>query len=347
MIPYNAPPSVAAAPGQTLTDEELLQAVVARGENATSKSSSTGLLLVTAVLYLALGGLRWGWLSVVYLALAIALHEIGHVIAMRLFGYKNVRMLFIPLFGGLATGEPRELDATRNALVALAGPVFGLLTALLAGFLALDLDRPTWLVQFAWVSLVLNAFNLIPLMPLDGGQFTNDALFSRHPVLELIFRLLAIVGLGWLAVYGGMWALGLVSFFMLLTTGFAFRRARLIQEARRDPTWQTRVLDLETIVLLRALVARAFVKVAPAKYQKQLPEHVHGFWLEIRKRFPGPGRTVALMAGYLGCLIACLLIAGFLVAKLGRDDRPVPPAEPAKVSLVCPLPVQPTQVRAL
>lgn len=42
---------------------------------------------------------------------------------MRLSGYKNVRMLFIPLFGGLATGEPRELDATKNALVALAGPL--------------------------------------------------------------------------------------------------------------------------------------------------------------------------------------------------------------------------------
>ena len=318
MMPYDAPPKLAVLPAILMTDEELLVAVIARGESAAAKESSSGLLILTGVLFLAAGGLQWGWESVVFFAVAIALHEIGHVLAMRVFGYKNVRMLFVPLFGGLATGEPRELDATRNALVALAGPVFGLLTTFLAGLLAIYLDRPVWLVHFCWIGLILNSFNLLPLVPLDGGQFTNDTLFSRYPILELVFRLVAIAGLGWVAFHWHAWVLGALVFFMLLTTQVAFRRACLIRDARRDPAWQARVLDVETVGRLRAMVTALFARLPPEKYQKNLAAHVHGFWLEIRKRFPGWGGTIALLAGYVCCLVAVGALLFFVVRFVGR-----------------------------
>lgn len=293
-------------------DDALLAEVLARGERVHTGDSSMSVLVITAVLFVALGGISWGWQSVIYLALAIGLHELGHVLAMRLFGYKNVRMLFLPFFGGLATGEPRELDATKNALVSLAGPVFGLLTAALAGALARLSGGTPWLVEFAWVSLVLNAFNLLPIVPLDGGQFTNDTLFARFPVLELIFRLLAIVALSWLAVNGDMWLLGLVAFFMLIGTPVSFRRASLIRDARRNPAWQSRSLDRDAVAELRAIVAGTFKGVAPEKYQPKLADHVHGVWLEIRKRFPGPGRTVALLAGYAALTLIVVPALGIL-----------------------------------
>lgn len=278
-------------------DDTLLAAIAARGE-APAKTGSNGLLLATVVLFVALGGLSWGWKAVLFIGVAVALHELGHVLAMRVFGYKNVRMLFIPLFGGLATGEPRELDATKNALVALAGPVFGLFTAAIAGGLAFAFAPSPWLVEFAWVSLVLNAFNLIPFVPLDGGQVANETLFSRYPILELIFRLIAICGLGWLSWIGEMWLLGALVVFMLIATPVTYRRACVVRDARRDPIWQTRPLDRDAVALLREMVTRLFPGAAPHTYANALPEHVHGLWLGIRKRFPGPGRTVALLAAY-------------------------------------------------
>ena len=311
--PGEDPPLILSSP-----DDILLAAIIARGE-APPKAANNIPLLATLFLFLALGGLNWGWKSVLFIGLAIALHELGHVFAMRLSGYKNVRMLFIPLFGGLATGEPRELDATKNALVALAGPLFGLITAALAGALAFYFAPAPWLVQFAWVSLVLNGFNLIPFVPLDGGQIANETLFSRYPLLELIFRLLAIVGLGWLAWKGQMWILGAVVVFMAFTTPTAYRRARLVRDARRDLSWQTRPLDREAVSLLRAMVARQFPDVAPTKYERALPDHVLGLWLSIRKRFPGPGVTLALLAGYAAtCLIFAPALAWFLVRFLER-----------------------------
>lgn len=317
---YDAVRTPSAPAAAIVSDEALLAAVVARGENGDSKGSSAGLLLLTGALFVGLGGLSWGWQSVVFIAVAIAFHEIGHVLAMRIFGYKNVRMLFVPLFGGLATGQPRELDATRNALVAIAGPVFGLFTVVTAGALALFLGRPNWLVEFAWVSLFLNAFNLLPLVPLDGGQYTNDALFSRYPAIELIFRLLAAAGLAWLAFKMEAWLLGILPLFLLLTAQVTYRRACIIRDARRDPFWQTRVLDLETVGLLRAMVGHVFVKLPPEKYQNKMPEHVLGLWLEIRKRFPGPGGTVALLLGYLLCLVVVFASALVLLRVVGRPS---------------------------
>lgn len=299
-------------------DDQLLAAVAARGE-APAKGNNNGLLIATVLLFVTVGGMNWGWQSVLFIAVAVALHELGHVLAMRLFGYKNVRMLFIPLFGGLATGEPRELDATKNALVALAGPLFGLFTAAVAAGLAFAFAPVPWLVQFAWVALVLNGFNLLPFVPLDGGQVANETLFSRYPILELIFRLIAICGLGWLAWNGQMWILGALVLFMLFMTPVAHRRACIIRDARRDPTWQTRTLDRDSVALIREMVARQFPGVAPQKYANVLPTHIHGLWLSIRKRFPGPGRTVALLAAYaFTAVILAPALAFFLVRFLEK-----------------------------
>ncbi len=314
LSPSEPPPP---PPLPSADDVNLLAALIARGENSSGKGSSSTVLLITIALFVGLGGVYWGWRMVIYLLVAIALHEIGHVIAMRAFGYKNVRMLFIPLFGGLATGEPRESDAAKNAMVALAGPAFGLITAAVAAALAFVLGSPPLLVEFAWISLLLNAFNLLPLVPLDGGQVANDTLFSRYPVLELIFRLLAVAGLGWLAFELQAWVLALLPVFLLISTPIAYRRARLVRDARRDPSWQTRQLDHEAMGKLRAIIATLFASVSPATYEKKLPEHVHGLWMDIRKRFPGPGRTTALLAVYLSlCLIVVPVIAVLLVVAL-------------------------------
>ncbi|MDP3072123.1 MAG: hypothetical protein Q8N18_17655 [Opitutaceae bacterium] len=130
MIPYDAPrlPVVTVPiPSPPHDDEALLAAVVARGEG--TPKSAGGVLLFTVLLFHAFGGLNWDWKSMVFITIAVGLHELGHVLAMRALGYKNVRMLFVPLFGGLATGEPRELTA-------------GTLTAGTRQVLTLDMPLP-------------------------------------------------------------------------------------------------------------------------------------------------------------------------------------------------------------
>ena len=318
MIPYDK--SLRAAPStvEPISDLQLHAKVIARDESIGGNGNWMGLLWLTGILFFGFGGLQWGWEMIGGLVIAIFLHEMGHVIAMRAFGYKNVRMLFLPFLGALTAGEPRELDATRNALIALAGPAFGLMTVVATIVVGGFLGSAAWLVEFAWVALFLNAFNLIPFVPLDGGQLANDTLFSRYPVLELSFRVVAIIGLVWLTFAMEMWLFGIVPLFMAISTPYSYRRACAAQAARRDPSWQTRPLDVETVGLLRAEVVKIFRSVPVEKYEKKLPEHVHGLWLEIRKRFPGPGRTVALLLGYLLTCSSVPFIAVYLIRTLGR-----------------------------
>lgn len=302
----------------SISNERLLADVLAHRGRSDTTGISKRSLLVTAVLFLGLGGYYWGWVWVVIVALAILLHEMGHVIAMRLFGYRNVRILFIPLLGGLASGEPRELHAAKDALIALAGPAFGIATAALVAVIAYVFQPQPWLVNFAWGALFINALNLVPLVPLDGGRFVNDALFSRIPVLELAFRLVAAGGLGWWAWKTDAVFFGIIAAFLLLTTSSAFRRARALRDARRDPFWQTAELDLDAVARLRQIATTAHSTMSPDLFNEKLPELVHGIWMEIQKKFPGPVHTVLLIAGFLATCASVIVVARLFANYLGR-----------------------------
>ncbi len=90
------------------------------------------------------------------LLLAAALHELGHLTALRAVRGSGAAVR-LGVFGAEIVLPP--LPAGRAALVALAGPALNLLAA------ALPLPA-----VFRAVSLLLGVFNLLPLRPLDGGQ---------------------------------------------------------------------------------------------------------------------------------------------------------------------------------
>ena len=53
-------------------------------------------------------------------------HEFGHYVAMRVFGYQDLRMFFIPLFGAAVSGRHYNVPGWKKAIVSLAGPVPGI-----------------------------------------------------------------------------------------------------------------------------------------------------------------------------------------------------------------------------
>jgi Zn-dependent protease len=113
--------------------------------------------------------LIWGWKFAVGFVLLLLVHEMGHVIQLRREGIKASAPMFIPFLGALVAMKEMPKDAAAEARVGLAGPVLGSIAALVPlGIYELTGDE--LFKALAFVGFFLNLFNLLPVLPLDGGR---------------------------------------------------------------------------------------------------------------------------------------------------------------------------------
>src|SRR4051812_14254885 len=113
--------------------------------------------------------LIWGWRFGVGFVLLLLVHEMGHVFQLRREGIKASAPMFIPFMGALVAMKELPKDAAAEARVGLAGPVLGALGCLVP--LALfALTGEELFKALAFVGFFLNLFNLLPVLPLDGGR---------------------------------------------------------------------------------------------------------------------------------------------------------------------------------
>jgi Zn-dependent protease len=130
------------------------------------KFVGTGLTMLLSVGAYAL--LYPVWFAV-GLVILIWVHEMGHVLQLRREGIKASAPMFIPLLGAFIAMKEMPKNALAEARVGLAGPVLGSL----GGVAALGVYAGTGSTLFlglAYVGFLLNLFNLLPMLPLDGGR---------------------------------------------------------------------------------------------------------------------------------------------------------------------------------
>lgn len=173
-----------------------------------------------------LGLLGWGlgggvlglvvWLIVAWLALLV--HEGGHALAFSVFGHRPE--IEIAGLGGLTRSRSGPfLRPWQHGVVSVAGPGAGFVAGGLTLVLALGVGgleslsesgpllRGVWL--FIVVNLVWSAFNLLPILPMDGGQALRAFLQVVRPrQANRISRGVSVAfaaGLAWLGWTMGMW----------------------------------------------------------------------------------------------------------------------------------------------
>ncbi len=113
--------------------------------------------------------LIWGWRFAVGFVLLLLIHEMGHVLQLRREGIKASAPMFIPFLGAAVAMKQMPKDAAAEARVGLAGPILGTLGCLLPlGLFALTGNE--LFKALAFVGFFLNLFNLLPVLPLDGGR---------------------------------------------------------------------------------------------------------------------------------------------------------------------------------
>ena len=150
------------------------------------KVLATGLSMVVSV---AAYTWLWGLPFAIGFVLLILVHELGHVIELRRQGVPASAPLFIPFLGAFIGMKSLPEDAWKEARVALAGPILGSVGAVVF-WVAAEVTGSDVLMGLAFVGFFLNLFNLIPIVPLDGGRAAG----ALHPALWFV-GLVLMVGL--------------------------------------------------------------------------------------------------------------------------------------------------------
>ena len=127
--------------------------------------STSATMLVSIAAY----SLIWGWAFAAGFVILLLVHEMGHVIQLRREGIEASAPMFIPFMGAFVAAKSMGDDAGAEARVGLAGPVLGSLACLVPLAIWQATGNEYW-QALAFVGFFLNLFNLLPVLPLDGGR---------------------------------------------------------------------------------------------------------------------------------------------------------------------------------
>jgi Zn-dependent protease len=164
----------------------------------------------------------------------LLLHEAGHYLAMRQFGYRDLSLFFLPLLGAAVTGRKENASLSEKIIVLLAGPLPGLVLGMGLELGLRGLELPTGLEdglrELSGMLIVLNLLNLLPIFPLDGGKIAHHLWFARYPYADVAFKIVAV---GLLVLLGWDSPIGLpMAFVVALSIPMGFRSAQLDRQLR-------------------------------------------------------------------------------------------------------------------
>jgi len=89
-----------------------------------------------------------------------------------------------------------------------------------------------WVYELAFLLIFINYLNLLPIMPLDGGQILNQVFFGRYPIAQLIFSDISIVAFAFFVYYFVDYVITSISIFLSLLLIGQFGIAILLYNLR-------------------------------------------------------------------------------------------------------------------
>lgn len=224
----------------TLNEKDIEQREITQAEKQPMKFSFVGMaglglkLLKSAkvvkVLFAAGSLAAYSWLFSIEFAIALVLclvfHEYGHIKAMKYFGLKTKGIYLIPFVGGLALSDDKINTRWQDVFISIMGPFFGLILSIacLIGYWLTNIEILAGLAVF---NALLNLFNLLPILPLDGGHILKSIAFSINSKVGLVACVLGAVSGVYISYHFGLALLGFLLAIGSIEIVFEYKRRHL------------------------------------------------------------------------------------------------------------------------
>ncbi|MBO8172550.1 MAG: M50 family metallopeptidase [Bacillaceae bacterium] len=164
----------------------------------------------------------------------VVIHELGHVFVARAFAWKIRQINLLP-FGGVAEVEEwGNTSPKEEVIVALAGPLLnGVMWVMALFFWKIGIWDETWTRYFMSCNLLIAGFNLIPVLPLDGGKVVQGFLSMGLPYRKAVYLTYMMSFTGIMLLFAGIFAESApkINLFMIGT----YLLVQNIMEYRRVP----------------------------------------------------------------------------------------------------------------
>lgn len=224
----------------TLIEKDIQQRQVIQGQKQPMKFSFIGMAglglklfksaKVIKVLFAAGSLAAYSWLFSIEFAIALILclvfHEYGHIRAMKYFGLKTKGIYLIPFVGGLALSDDKINTRWQDIVISIMGPCFGLILSIacLVGYWLTDIEV---LAGIAVFNALLNLFNMLPVLPLDGGHVLKSIAFSINSRVGLVACVLGAALGVYVSYHFGLALLGFLLAIGSIEIFFEYKRRHL------------------------------------------------------------------------------------------------------------------------
>ena len=190
------------------------------------------LIAVTWLVAYFVLGLTFTYHSLLILLGAILLHELGHILAMIVFRFRDLQILCVPLFGWSKSTNNNSAAKWKQVMVYLMGPLPGIILGIALIVVNKNSQFPL-IYESAVILLLLNYLHLLPYMSLDGGRIMRLIVMERFPMSKLLFPLAN----GALFAAGGyflgepvFWALAMM---IVASIPFGMRQSAVLRALRK------------------------------------------------------------------------------------------------------------------
>lgn len=160
--------------------------------------------LLLALASFAAYALLFTWQFAVIIVGMLVIHEYGHLRCMKHYGMRTRGIYLIPLLGAAAVAEDNFPSRRAEATIALAGPLTGAVLAAGTGLLYFATRNGAFAAAAAWMALI-NLFNLLPVVPLDGGRVVKSITCSIGSRTGLVAVIAGMLMGAVLAVTADLW----------------------------------------------------------------------------------------------------------------------------------------------